>query len=84
MSYLSKEGLLFFWSELKVLLSNKADSNHTHTEYLSGSGGTLTGKLIAQNNTDYTVKQVRNIYLSTAAPTSTDGSNGDIWITYTS
>ena len=46
------------------------------------SGGTMTGKLVAQSNTDYTTKQVRNIILSTAEPTSSDGANGDIWIKY--
>ena len=30
---------------------------------LSRSGDTLTGELIAQNNTNYTAKQVRNIFL---------------------
>ena len=49
---------------------------------LNISGGTMTGKLIAQNNTDYTVKQVRNIFISTSAPTSSDGDNGDIWLVY--
>lgn len=46
------------------------------------SGGTMTGKLIAQNNTDYAVKQMRNIIISTADPTASDGANGDIWLKY--
>ena len=49
---------------------------------LNLSGGTMTGTLIAQSNTNYTVGQVRNIYLSTEAPTNDVGSNGDIWIVY--
>ena len=49
---------------------------------LSLSGGTMTGALIAQSNTNYTVGQVRNIYLSTEAPTNEVGNNGDIWIVY--
>ena len=48
---------------------------------LDKSGGTMTGALVAQNNTNYTTKQVRNIIISTAAPSG--GSNGDIWIQYT-
>ena len=44
------------------------------------SGGTMTGALIAQNNTNYTTKQVRNIFISTSGPSG--GSNGDIWIKY--
>lgn len=75
-----------------------AAGNHTHSGYasttsvtnlqtevdakLAKSGGTLTGALTAQNNTSYTTKQVRNITLSTAEPTSSDGANGDIWIVY--
>ena len=49
---------------------------------LNLSGGTMTGPLIAQSNTNYTVGQVRNIYLSTEAPTDNVGNNGDIWIVY--
>lgn len=47
------------------------------------TGDTMTGILTAQNNTSYTTKQVRNVFLSTAEPTSSDGANGDIWIVYT-
>ena len=59
----------------------------TSAENLSSSkvdkaGGTMNGKLIAQNNADYTVKQMRNIFISTAAPTASDGANGDIWLKY--
>lgn len=46
------------------------------------SGGTLTGALVAQSNTNYTTRQVRNIVMSTAEPTASDGQNGDIWIVY--
>lgn len=46
------------------------------------SGGTMTGKLVAQSNTDYATKQVRNIVCSTAEPTSSDGANGDLWAVY--
>lgn len=45
------------------------------------SGGTMTGALVAQNNVNYTTKQVRNIIISTEEPSG--GSNGDIWIRYT-
>jgi len=44
------------------------------------SGSTFTGIVVAQNNTSYTTKQVRNIILSTSDPSG--GSNGDIWIKY--
>ena len=57
--------------------------NDLGTNKLNISGGTMTGVLTAQNNTSYTTKQVRNITLSTAEPTSNDGANGDVWIVYT-
>ncbi len=44
------------------------------------AGGTFTGIAKAQNNTSYTTGQVRNITLSTSAPSG--GGNGDIWIKY--
>ncbi|MBQ6627850.1 MAG: hypothetical protein IJH65_03365 [Methanobrevibacter sp.] len=44
------------------------------------AGGTMTGILTAQNNTSYSTKQVRNIFLSTSD--ASGGDNGDIWITY--
>ena len=47
---------------------------------VSKSGDTMAGALIAQNNTDYSVAQVRNIIISTEDPSG--GSNGDIWIKY--
>lgn len=49
---------------------------------LSLSGGTMTGQLKAQNNTAYTTGQVRNIFLSTSEPTSSQGANGDLWFVY--
>ena len=49
---------------------------------LPASGGTLQGALVAQNNTNYTTKQVRNVTISTAEPTASDGDNGDVWIVY--
>ena len=48
---------------------------------VSKSGDTMTGALIAQNNTDYSVAQVRNIIISTSDPSG--GNSGDMWIRYT-
>ena len=45
---------------------------------LDKSGGTLVGVVVAQNNTDYTVKQVRNVVLSTADPTGFRSINHQI------
>ena len=47
------------------------------------SGGTMTGALISQNNTDYTTKQVRNIILIADGETLPSGNNGDICLVYT-
>lgn len=58
-------------SALQTAMANKLDK----------SGGTMTGALVAQNNTNYATAQVRNIIISTANPSG--GSNGDIWIKYT-
>lgn len=58
---------------IPVLTENKLDK----------SGGTMTGKLIAQSNEDYAVAQIRNIIISTEEPSAEVGSNGDIWIRYT-
>lgn len=54
-----------------------------NTNKVNKSGDTLIGPLVANSNTNYTTKQVRNIIISTANPTSTDGANGDIFIKYT-
>lgn len=49
---------------------------------LDKSGGTMTGALVAQTNTDYTTRQLRNVIISDSAPATSDGQNGDIWIVY--
>ena len=54
--------------------------NTLSSDKLSKSGGTMVGKLVAQNNSNYTVAQVRNIFISTTEPSG--GGNGDIWLQY--
>lgn len=64
----------------KVLTGDIA--THTHSAYLPKSGGTMTGTLAAQNNTNYTTKQVRNIiYLAEGASVPAT-SNGDLVLFY--
>ena len=58
----------------------KAPVNHTHETYLPVAGGTLTGKLDTQATADPAVKQMRNITISTEAPSN--GANGDVWLQY--
>lgn len=48
--------------------------------FVKKSGDTMTGKLTAQNNANYTTKQVRNITISQDEPSG--GGNGDIWLRY--
>lgn len=50
------------------------------SDKLSKSGGTMIGELVAQNNSNYTVAQVRNVFISTTEPSG--GGNGDIWLQY--
>lgn len=62
--------------------SLQTSAGNLSSSKMDKSGGTMTGKLIAQNNTDYTVKQMRNIFISTSEPAASDGANGDIWLKY--
>lgn len=71
-------------SDLETSIQNVTTSIPVLTENkLDKSGGTMTGKLIAQSNEDYAVAQVRNVIISTEEPPAEVGSNGDIWIRYT-
>lgn len=44
---------------------------------------TFTGTPKVGSGTDYTTSRIRNLYFSTSEPSSSDGSNGDICIVYT-
>lgn len=57
-------------------------ANDNANSRVSKGGDTLTGALVAQSNTQYTTRQVRNIILSTADPTISAMQDGDIWIKY--
>lgn len=50
---------------------------------LDKAGGTMAGALIAQNNTNYTTGQVRNIFLIADGASLPSGANGDICLVYT-
>lgn len=64
-----------------TLQSNISTLQSSVNGKVSKSGDTMTGALIAQNNTNYSVAQVRNIIISTSDPSG--GNSGDIWIKYT-
>ena len=60
-----------------------AASSHTHSAS-NITAGTLDGSVVANATAvgTLTTKQLRNITISTADPTSSDGGNGDVWIKY--
>lgn len=53
-----------------------------NTNLIAKDGGTMTGPLVAKGDSATPVAQVRNVIFSTADPTESDGSDGDIWIKY--
>ncbi len=55
--------------------------NSSDEDYLPLSGGTMTGTLVAQSNTDYSAAQVRNVIISTEEPSGT-APEGTIWYQY--
>ena len=65
---------------ISTLQSNISALQSSVNGKVSKSGDTMTGALVAQNNTNYSVAQVRNIIISTSDPSG--GNSGDIWITY--
>ena len=65
---------------ISTLQSNISTLQSNVNGKVSKSGDTMTGALVAQNNTNYSVAQVRNIIISTSDPSG--GNSGDIWIKY--
>lgn len=67
----------------KTEIAAKVASEIDLSSYLPKSGGTMTGALVAQNNANYSVKQVRNVYIIADGDALPSGANGDICLTYT-
>ena len=65
---------------ISTLQSNISTLQSNVNGKVSKSGDTMAGTLVAQNNTNYSVAQVRNIIISTSDPSG--GNSGDIWIKY--
>ena len=61
---------------------NILENNNEVKEKVSKNGDTMTGPLVAQTNTNYTTRQVRNMIMSTGEPISSQMQNGDIWVKY--
>lgn len=66
---------------LKTMLDDKADRVHRHHPQ-SMDGGKFENILVAKNDDNPQQKQIRNIYLSSSAPTNLYGEDGDIWLQY--
>ena len=86
--FATASGLSAINEQVTSLASGLSTANNNISALQSGmankldkSGGTMTGALIAQSNSNYTTPQMRNIIISTAEPSG--GNNGDIWIRYT-
>lgn len=62
--------------------STASSAQTTANAAMPKSGGTFTGEAKAQNNTSYTTKQIRNIYLIAEGETVPSGANGDICLVY--
>lgn len=67
-------------SDIATLQSGLSTANANIANKLDKSGGTMTGALVAQSNTNYTTAQVRNVIISPNEPSG--GNDGDIWIQY--
>lgn len=70
-------------SNIQTQLNGKASSSHNHSA-ANITAGTLGGKVVANTSavSTLTTKQLRNITISTAVPTSSEGENGDVWLVY--
>ena len=68
-------------SDITLDKSDIGLGNVDNAKQMPIAGGTFTGAAIAQTNTNYTTRQLRNVVMSTGDPSG--GSNGDIWIKYT-
>jgi hypothetical protein len=68
--------------ENALYLTPDEDNSAESLGNVSRQGDTMEGILVAQNNTSYTVKQMRNIFLVAEGEELPAGSNGDICLVY--
>lgn len=79
----SSAGIMYITQpELDAALALKAEKTHVHSA-ADVTAGTLNGRVVANSTAvgSLNVNQVRNIVISTSAPSGI--SNGDIWLSYT-
>lgn len=84
--YLTSAGILSDYrtaSEQDVIDSSKANLNHTQAAD-SITAGTFGGKVVANETSSAVItdRQIRNITISNAVPSESEGSDGDIWLVY--
>ena len=66
---------------VKNMIAGKANTVHKHVPEDLNTG-TFSVPITANSNKEYTRRQIRNVILSTATPTSTVGQDGDLYFKY--
>lgn len=80
--YTPVKGVDYFTEAEKAEMVSEAAAAIPISDYVPKSGTTMTGALTAQENTNYTTRQVRNvIYLAEGASVPTT-QNGDLVLFY--
>lgn len=80
--YTPVKGVDYFTAAEKAAMVSEAAAAIPVSDYVPKSGATMTGALIAQANTNYTTRQMRNvIYLEEGASVPTT-QNGDLVLFY--
>lgn len=80
--YTPVKGVDYFTDAEKAAMVSEAAAAIPVSDYVPKSGATMTGALIAQANTNYTTRQMRNvIYLEEGASVPTT-QNGDLVLFY--
>ena len=80
--YTPVKGVDYFTEAEKTEMVNEAAAAIQISDYVPKSGDTMTGELVAQANTNYTTRQVRNIIYLAEGGSVPDTSNGDLVLFY--
>lgn len=68
--------------EVEEALENAGSSDVDLSGYVKKTGEVMEGALVAHNNENYTVKQVRNVIIIQQDDPMPDGANGDLCFAY--
>lgn len=80
--YTPVKGKDYFTDAEKAAMVSEVEAAIQIGDYVPKSGTTMTGALVAQNNTAYTIKQVRNIILLQDGASVPATDNGDVILFY--